>query len=110
MKLTFLYTPVTDLPAAIAFYRDVLGWDEAWREGTDTVAFQAPGSDVQVMVSIDRYPAGPMYLVDSVAAFLEDHPEMTVTGDLGEIPDGTGVAFADPAGNAFYVFDQAGAE
>ena len=32
MKLTFLYHPVIDLDQAVTFYRDVLGWDEAWRE------------------------------------------------------------------------------
>jgi catechol 2,3-dioxygenase-like lactoylglutathione lyase family enzyme len=31
MKLTFIYQSVKALPAALAFYRDELGLDEAWR-------------------------------------------------------------------------------
>jgi hypothetical protein len=46
MKLTFIYQSVKGLPAALAFYRDELGLDEAWREGESTVAFELPGSPV----------------------------------------------------------------
>lgn len=106
MKLTFLYAPVTDLAAGIAFYRDVLGWDEAWREGDHTVAFATPDSDVQVMVSVDTDPAGPMYLVDSVDAYLAANPALAADATVQEIPDGKVVRLADPAGNAFYVLDQ----
>lgn len=44
MQLTFMYQSVDDLPAALAFYRDALGFQEAWREGDSTVAFELPGS------------------------------------------------------------------
>lgn len=110
MKLTFVYAPVSDLPAAITYYRDTLGLDETWREGDHTVAFALPDTDVQIMVSIDTDPAGPMYLVDSAAAWVAAHPELTPQSDVADIPDGAVVRYADPAGNAFYVFDQAGAE
>jgi catechol 2,3-dioxygenase-like lactoylglutathione lyase family enzyme len=110
MKLTFVYAPVSDLPAALAYYRDTLGLDESWREGDHTVAFALPDTDVQIMVSVDTDPAGPMYIVDDAAAWVAAHPELTPLSDVSEIPDGAVVRYADPAGNAFYVFDQAGAE
>lgn len=109
MKLTFIYAPVSDLAPAIAYYRDALGLEESWREGDHTVAFQLPDTEVQVMVSIDTAPAGPMFLVDDVEAFLASHPGLTVTMPTTEIPDGHLAAFADPAGNLSYVLDQPGA-
>ncbi|MGV3713932.1 VOC family protein [Pseudolysinimonas sp.] len=109
MKLTFVYAPVPELAPALAFYRDVLGLDELWREGDHTVGFALPDSDVGVMVSVDTDPAGPMYLVDDAAAWVAAHPELTPAVELAEIPDGAVVRYLDPAGNSFYVFDQKGA-
>jgi predicted enzyme related to lactoylglutathione lyase len=110
MKLTFLYTPTTDLPASLAFYRDTLGWSEAWREGDTTVAFHIPGSDVQVMVAnvVDE-PAGPMFQVDSVTEYLAANPNLTVEFPPSEIPDGWIAGLRDPGGNILYVLDQSGA-
>ena len=106
MRLSFIYAPTTDLAAAIAFYRDVLGLDETWREGDHTVAFALPDSEVQVMVSVDTDPAGPMYLVDSVEAYLAANPALAEAAAVQDIPDGKVARLADPAGNAFYVLDQ----
>ena len=108
MNLTFVYAPVTDLGPALAFYWDTLGWSEAWREGTDTVAFHIPDSTVQVMVSVDEgASAGPMYLVPDVDGFLGDRPGLRVVMAPRPIPDGQVAGIADPAGNVIYVFDQA---
>lgn len=109
MKLTFIYAPVADLAAAIVHYRDVLGLDESWREGDHTIAFQLPDTDVQIMVSVDDGAAGPMYVVDDVAAFVAAHPNLEVAIPLAEIPDGHLAGFVDPAGNLMYVLDQPGA-
>lgn len=105
MQLTFIYAPVPDLAAALPFYRDVLGLDEAWRESEETVAFQLPGRQTQIMVSIVDQPAGPMYKVDSVPAFFADHPEIKVFMPPRPIPGGSVAGFHDPAGNVLYVFD-----
>jgi hypothetical protein len=105
--LTFLSAPSKDLPSSLAFYRDTLGWSEAWREGDDTVAFQLPDASAQVMVvRIEDEPPGPMFLVDSMAEFLASQPELTVTMTPREIPDGVVAAVVDPGGNWLYVFDQ----
>ena len=109
MQLRFLYVPVADLASAIAFYRDELGWSEAWREGDDTVAFVVPDSPVQVMVSTDAGSAGPMYEVDDLEAYLAAHPSVSRRGVPFEIPDGHVIELEGPGGNAFHVFDQADA-
>jgi catechol 2,3-dioxygenase-like lactoylglutathione lyase family enzyme len=107
MRLVFLYVPVTDLAAAAVFYRDVLGLDEAWREGDDTIAFHLPDSPVRLMVSTSGKPPGPMYLVPSVQEHLAAHPDLPVSVTVEAIPDGVVVGIGDPAGNTFYLFDQA---
>jgi catechol 2,3-dioxygenase-like lactoylglutathione lyase family enzyme len=56
MKLRCICAPVPELATALPFYRDTLGFTEAWREGSDTVAFELPGGDVQVMVTSRRRP------------------------------------------------------
>lgn len=106
MKLRFIYLPTPDLSAALGFYRDTLGWSEAWREGADTVAFALPDSDVQVMVATTSQPVGAMYQVPDLAEFLNAHPTVHVQIKTYEIPDGYVCGISDPAGNLVYVFDQ----
>lgn len=103
--LTFIYAPVAELAPTVAFYRDLLGWEEAWREGDDTVAFQLPDSPVQVMVSLSDDPPGPMYRVDDLAAFLAANPGLDVFSPPAEIPGGTVAGVRDGGGNAVYFFD-----
>jgi catechol 2,3-dioxygenase-like lactoylglutathione lyase family enzyme len=112
MKLTFLYQPVKDINAAVAFYRDVLGFDEAWREGDGTVAFKLPGSDVEVMLDVPvsdgpQSQAGGFYIVDSVDKFVAEHPTIDYVGEVLDVPGGRAVTFLDPAGNAVHLADQA---
>jgi hypothetical protein len=109
MKLSFLYHPATDLHATVAFHRDELGLSEAWREGSDTVAFWLPDRSAQIMVSTTRQPAGPMFLVDSVRDWLTAHPAVEIAIEPYEIPGGCVVGLTGPNGFAFYVFDQPGA-
>lgn len=111
MKLTFIYQPVTDLAEAIAFYRDQLGFVEAWREDEDTVSFWMPDRSAQIMVTTyvgpeGRGPAGPMYLVDSLDEWISAHPDVAVIVAKAEIPGGAVAGFEAPGGNGFYVFDQ----
>ena len=108
MELRFIYVPVSELKPTLAFYRDALGWSEAWREGEDTVAFRVPDSPVQVMVAVvsTKEPAGPMYQVPNLAQFLAEHPQMPVVVAQRDIPDGHVIGVTDPAGNVIYLFDQ----
>jgi catechol 2,3-dioxygenase-like lactoylglutathione lyase family enzyme len=110
MKLVFLYHPVKDVKEAVAFYRDVLGWDEAWRMGDATVAMQIPGSEVQVMLDVSDDPglgASGFYEVDDVDRFYETHRDQTTfvepPRDLEPIRC---ASFTDPAGNLFRVFHE----
>ena len=106
MRLTFVYQPVEDVEGAAAFYRDELGFEEAWRDGGITVAFWLPGRPAQVMCSTTEQPPGPMYLVDDLDAWVRDHPDVPVTVERYAIPGGAVAGFGAPGGSTFYVFDQ----
>jgi catechol 2,3-dioxygenase-like lactoylglutathione lyase family enzyme len=106
MRLVFIYQPVTDVEAAVTFYRDELGWEEAWREGVETVAFWMPARAAQVMLSTTDQPAGPMYLVDSLPAWIAEHRDIDIAIPPYDIPGGAVAGFAGPGGNIFYVYDQ----
>jgi catechol 2,3-dioxygenase-like lactoylglutathione lyase family enzyme len=106
VKLRFVYQPVENVEEAAAFYRETLGFEEAWREGGITVAFWLPGRPAQVMLSTTKQPTGPMYLVDDLDAWVEDHPGIAVTIEKYAIPGGSVAGFEGPGGNTFYVFDQ----
>lgn len=107
MKLAYLYQPVTDLDAAVAFYRDQFGLEETWREGDEAVGIQLPGGQTQIMVATDGLPPGPMYEVDDVDAWAARHPALEATIARFEIPGGAVIGFIGPGGHTFYVFDMA---
>ena len=59
------------------------------------------------MVSSSPGEQGPMYEVDSVSDWMTAHNDLSIVVPLEEVPGGAVVGYSDPAGNAFYVFDQA---
>ena len=105
-KLAFVYVPVPTIDAVLPFYRDTLGFTEAWREGETTVALQVPGTDVQLMLDAPGEKAGPVLILDSLHAYIAQ------LGDAGdgiqpiEIPGGYWAVMEDPAGNPVYLMDQ----
>jgi catechol 2,3-dioxygenase-like lactoylglutathione lyase family enzyme len=114
MKLTFLYQPVDDLEAAVAFYRDTLGLDESWREGKATAAFALPGTEVELMLDVPEGDgaerrAGGFFGVDDVDRFFADRPTLELVGEVVDVPGGRAASFLDPAGNVLRVFDQSAA-
>ncbi|OSC40338.1 VOC family protein [Mycobacterium decipiens] len=112
--LGFLYLPVPELGSALAFYRDTLGWTEAWREGDHTVALALPGTEVQLMVDVDTERIGrpgPMLVVDDARAWIAKRShELAVWLEPIEIPGGWWAGFEDLHGNAVYVLDQSTAD
>lgn len=59
-----------------------------------------------MMLSRSGKPAGPMYLVDDVDAWLRRHRDIEVAVERGPAGSGSAVGFGDPSGNVFYIFDQ----
>jgi catechol 2,3-dioxygenase-like lactoylglutathione lyase family enzyme len=109
MKLEFLYTPVSDMKAALGLYRDALGCEEAWREGDSTVSLKLPGTDVQLMLDEDESGGGvgPIFVVESVESFHAGRPsELSVREKPQEIPGGYLATYEDASGNPIYVMDQ----
>lgn len=107
MKLQFLYHPVDDLEQAVAFYRDVLGWDESWRMGEVTAAMQIPDSDVTVMLDAVGDPAGPSGFleVEDVDSFYEANKDrIAFEGEPEDVPPIRCVQFRDPGGNLLRIF------
>src|SRR5829696_4503671 len=101
-----MYQPVTDLSEAVDFYRIQLGWEEAWRDGSETVAFWLPDRSAQVMLSISGKAPGSMYRVDDVEGWLAAHPDVSVVVPQEAIPGGSVVGFETPGKHVAYVFDQ----
>ncbi len=71
MKLVFLYHPVKNLKESLRHYREVLGFEEAWREGDHTAALKMNDTEVQLLIEEDEQElaAGGVFLVDSVDDF-----------------------------------------
>lgn len=109
MKLEFLYAPTSDLDAALALYRDGLGWQEAWREGESTVTLTLPGTEVKLMLDASGPDAksGPIFVVDNVRDFHSGRPSALRSTEGPEaIPGGFMATYEDQSGNAIYVLDQ----
>jgi len=107
MKLSLIYLPVSDLKGALAFYRDVLGFEEAWREGELTAGLAVPGTDVQLMLDQEAdQKAGPFFQVDDVDAFYAARQaDLAFVSPPKSIPPGRYVAFDDPWGNRTHLLD-----
>lgn len=107
MKLQFLYHPVDDLEQAVAFYRDVLGWDESWRMGEVTAAMRIPENDVTVMLDAVEDSTGPsgFFEVDDIDTFYEANKDrIEFEGEPEDVPPIRCVQFRDPGGNLLRVF------
>lgn len=109
MQLQFLYHPVKDLAQAVAFYRDTLGWDEAWRMGDTTCAMAIPNSETTVMLDAVEDRDGPsgFFQVDDVDDFYRAHQDRIVfETPPADVPPIRCVLFRDPGGNLIRVFSE----
>jgi catechol 2,3-dioxygenase-like lactoylglutathione lyase family enzyme len=110
MRLEFIYVPTTNLDAALALYRDTLGFDERWREGELTVGLGIPDNEAAVMIDAAAAPGsgpGPVYSVDRVDEWLASlEVKLDVFLPPSDIPGGRLMGFRDGDGNAVYVLDQ----
>ena len=109
MNLAFVYMPVKDLKAALALYRDTLGFEEAWREGDSACGLTLPGTEVQLMIDQDtplNDKPGPFFAVDSVDEYYAANQEkLAFNAPPKDIPPGRYVSFDDPWGNRVHVLD-----
>ena len=99
-----LYT--ADVPATVAFYRDVLG-AAVQQEGEHWGQVRLGGIDIGLHKGENEESAGwePSFRVPDIAAFrslLERH-EVAVTRDFHDIPGGVTLSFRDPGGNSIAV-------
>ena len=108
MKLVFLYHPVKDLKESLSFYRDTLGYEEAWREGEHTVALTIPNSDVRLLIEDDEQElgAGGVFLVNSVDDFYEEKKHtLTFVKEPINIPPGRYAIYKDNSNNHIRIID-----
>ncbi|MBO8157725.1 MAG: VOC family protein [Bacillaceae bacterium] len=108
MRLVFLYQPVKNLKESLAFYRDELGFEEAWREGEHTAALKLSDSNVRLMIEdIDEgYGPGGVFLVDSVDEFFkENQRKLDFLQEPVDIPPGRYAIFQDNSGNPIRILD-----
>jgi predicted enzyme related to lactoylglutathione lyase len=109
MKLVFHSQPVKEMKKAVFFYRDVLGMEEAWREGDHTVAFKT-NSDTQILLEDDveehSYGPGSVFLVDSVDEYYqENNASLNFVKEPSDIPPGRYAIFSDDSGNPIRLID-----
>ena len=62
--------PVTDLDAALTFYRDHLGHELVWRDAT-AAGLRLPDSDAELVLHTDRRPIETDLLVAAVPTAIE---------------------------------------
>lgn len=108
MKLVFLYHPVKNLKESLTFYRETLGFEEAWREGEHTVALNLPNTDVRLLIEDEELElsAGGIFLVESVDTFYrENKDKLEFVKEPVDIPPGRYAIYKDISGNHLRIID-----
>ncbi|MEH7223441.1 VOC family protein [Bacillus sp. JJ1566] len=108
MKLLFLYHPVKNLKESLTFYRENLGFEEAWREGEHTAAIYLPNTDIRLMIEDEDegLSAGGVFLVDSVDEFYNKNKDnLKFVREPHDIPPGRYAIYLDNSGNPIRILD-----
>ncbi|MCD5323197.1 MULTISPECIES: VOC family protein [Pontibacillus] len=109
MKLAFLCHPTKDMNQSLSYYKEVLGLEEAWREGDHTVALRfTENEEVQLMVEDDEglVPSGGVFVIEDVNQFYEENQhKLSFIKEPCDIPPGRYAIFQDPDGNPFRIID-----
>ena len=98
--------PVSDLDAALSFYRDELGHKLAWRDAS-AAGLKVPESDVELVLHAEARPIETDFLVDSVPVAVNRFVRAggkLITGPF-EIRIGLCAVLQDPWGNRLVVLD-----
>ena len=105
-KLDNLLLPVSDLDAAISFYRDRLGHPLVWRDG-EAAGFALPETDAELVVHLRIGPETDI-LVDDVDVALEEF--LAAGGEMVQLPFDIAIGrcarVRDPFGNVIVILDQ----
>lgn len=105
-KVDCLQVPVPDLDAGLAFYRDHLGHELAWRTETQA-GLRMPDTDAELVLQVER----PEPEVDLLVASVAEAVATIVDAGGGvlvppfEIPIGQCAVLRDPWGNPLTVLD-----
>jgi catechol 2,3-dioxygenase-like lactoylglutathione lyase family enzyme len=97
---------VSDLAAALAFYRDRLGHALVWRTAT-AAGLRLPDSEAELVLHTDRRPPAAELLVDAVpeaVARFRDAGGTLLSGPF-DVQIGKCAVVRDPWGNALVLLD-----
>jgi len=105
-KIDCVRLPVSDLDAGLAFYRDQLGHELAWR--TDTAAgLRLPETDAEIVLHVEARPPEidlQVPAADAAARRFEQAGGKIVVPPF-DIQIGRAVVVQDPWGNALVLLD-----
>lgn len=110
-RVTETMVHTADFDAAIAFYRDVLGWKQTTNTDWGWATFEIPGGAVLGVLAWsepDALPAPKVGLqTDDIEAFVAEMTAKGIRTDAikGQPGSTRCVNFFDPDGNAFFVWD-----
>ncbi len=108
MKLVFLYHSVKNVKDSLLFYREELGFEEAWREGDHTIALRLPNTDIRLLIEDDEQDlsAGGIFLVDSVDDFYHEKKNvLKFVKEPVDIPPGRYAIYQDHDENPIRIID-----
>lgn len=105
-KLDCIQVPVPDLASGLAFYRDAVGLEVAWRSA-DAIGLHLPDDDAEIVIQTARPEPEADLLVDDVLDAVREWVDVggTVEVEPFEIQIGRCAVVRDPFGNRHVLVD-----